>query len=171
MLSSSSFHSWTNSFLTFPYVTFYWIKKIIISLTTPSVVCDNTTDVLSSLNKITEELFTWLLTNKWKQIMIMPSTLELTWGRWYSIADVANKSSTSKKLLGVTTYNKLKLDKHLENICQRASRKLNNLARLVNYMGLPKRRILMNAFFNALLFGCFTVTHLTAKLTGYMSVV
>ena len=37
------------------------------------------------------------------------------------IANVAIKSSTYKKLLGVTTDNKLKLDKHVENICQRAS--------------------------------------------------
>ena len=65
------------------------------------------------------------------------------------IANVAIKSSTSKKLLGVTTDNKLKLGKHVENICQRANRKLNALARLVNCIDLPKRRILMNAFFNA----------------------
>ena len=65
------------------------------------------------------------------------------------IANVAIKSSTSKKLLRVTTDNKLKLDKHVENICQRANRKLNALARLVNCIDLPKRRILMNAFSNA----------------------
>ena len=33
------------------------------------------------------------------------------------IANVTIKSSTSKKLLGVTIDNKLKFDKHLENIC------------------------------------------------------
>ena len=59
------------------------------------------------------------------------------------------ESSTSKKLLGVTIDNKLKFDKHVENICQKASRKLNAPARLVDYMDLSKRRILMNAFFNA----------------------
>ena len=57
------------------------------------------------------------------------------------------KSSTSEKLLGVTIDNKLKFHKYVKNICQKASRKLNALARLVNYMDLPKRRILMNAFF------------------------
>ena len=65
------------------------------------------------------------------------------------IANVTIKSSTSKKLLGVTIDNKLKFDKHVENICQKASRKLNAPARLVDYMDLSKRRILMNAFFNA----------------------
>ena len=90
------------------------------------------------------------------------------------IANATIKSFTSKKLLGVTIDNKLKFDKHVENICQKANKKLNALARLVNYMDLPKRHILMNSFFNAqlnivLLFECFTVVHLTTKLTGYMS--
>ena len=35
------------------------------------------------------------------------------------------------------------------NICQKANRKLNALARLTNYMELPKRRLLLNAFFKA----------------------
>ena len=65
------------------------------------------------------------------------------------IANATIQSSISKKLLGVTIDNKLKFDKHVENISQKLSRKLNVLARLVNYMDLPKRRILMNAFFNA----------------------
>ena len=52
----------------------------------------------------------------------------------------------------------------------------NALARLVKYMDFAKRRILMNVIFNsqltvALLFGCFTVAHLTTKLTGYKSAV
>ena len=54
------------------------------------------------------------------------------------IVNVTIKSSTSKKLLGVTLDNKLKFDKHFESICQKASRKLNAFARLVNCMDLPK---------------------------------
>ena len=57
--------------------------------------------------------------------------------------------SRSQKLLGVVLDNKLKFEKHIENICQKANRKLNALARVTNYMELPKRRILMNAFFKA----------------------
>ena len=48
------------------------------------------------------------------------------------IANVTIKSSTSKKLLGVTIDNKLIFDKHVDNICKKASRKLNTLARVVN---------------------------------------
>ena len=73
------------------------------------------------------------------------------------IANVTIKSSTSKKLFEVTIGNKLNFDKHAENISQKASRKLNALARLVNYTGLPKRHILMNAFFNAPFDYCPTI--------------
>ena len=49
------------------------------------------------------------------------------------IANVTLKSSSSKKLLGVTIDNKLNFDKHVENICQKASINLNALARLINW--------------------------------------
>ena len=87
----------------------------------------------------------------------MPSTLELNVDANIQIAKVSIKSSSSKKLLGVTIDNKLTFDSHVEGICQKGSRKLNALARLVNYMDLPKRRILMNAFLNAQFNYCPTV--------------
>ena len=37
----------------------------------------------------------------------------------------------------------------METICKKAYRKLSALSRITNYMELPKRRILMNAFFKA----------------------
>ena len=117
---------------------------------TPYVVGDNTTDVLSSLTKITQEPFTWFASNQMKanrdKYHLFLSSHE---NANIQIANATIQSSTSKKLLGVTIGNKLKFDKHVENICQKLSRKLNVLARLVNYMDLPRRRILMNAFFNA----------------------
>ena len=45
--------------------------------------------------------------------------------------------------------NKLKFDNHIEYICQKANKELNALARVTNYLELPKRAILMNAFFKA----------------------
>ena len=65
------------------------------------------------------------------------------------IASTTIKCSQSGKTLGITLDNQLKFDKHIENICQKASRKLNALARVTKYMELTKRRILMNAFFEA----------------------
>ena len=54
-----------------------------------------------------------------------------------------------KKVLGIILDTKFKFDKHTENIYQKANRKLNALARLINNMELPKRRILMHAPFKA----------------------
>ena len=56
--------------------------------------------------------------------------------------------------MGNVFDNKLKFDKHVENICQKASKKLNALARVTNYMELPKRRILMNTFFKVQFIYC-----------------
>ena len=44
---------------------------------------------------------------------------------------------------------KIRFDRHVENLCERASRKLNSLAKLVNYKDLPKTHIFMNAFFTS----------------------
>ena len=70
------------------------------------------------------------------------------------------KYSKVKKLLGVHIDYKLKFDMHVETICKKAHRKLSALSGIKNYMVLPKRCILMNAFLKlslttALLFGCF----------------
>ena len=65
------------------------------------------------------------------------------------IANTTITCSQSEKILGIILDNPLKIDKHVENICQKTSRKLNALARVTNYMELPKIRFLMNAFFKA----------------------
>ena len=126
--------------------------------TTPYVVGDNTIDVLSSLTKITQELFTWSANNQAKanhgKCHLLLSSHE---NANIQIANVTIKSSISKKLLRVTNDSKLKFDKHVENICPKASIKLNALTRLVNYIDLPKRRILKNAFFNAQFNYCPTI--------------
>ena len=65
------------------------------------------------------------------------------------IGDLHINNSLSEKLLGITFECKLKLNKHIEDICQKTSQKLIALARLPQYMGLTKKRILMNAFFKS----------------------
>ena len=105
--------------------------------TTPYVVGDNTINILSTLTKITQNIFTWFANSQMKscydKCYLLLSSHE---GANIQIANVRNKSSFSKKQLEVTADNKLKFDKHFENICQNASRKLNTLARLVDYMDL-----------------------------------
>ena len=78
----------------------------------------------------------------------------------YTLVNVTYCQARKRKQ--TTNNNNLKFELHIENICQKANRKLNALARRTNYMELPKRRMFMNAFLRvsliiALLFGCFTL--------------
>ena len=112
------------------------------------MVANNTAEVIENLAIINQKLFTWFANNQMKvshdKCHLLLSIQEEA---NIQIADRAIKYSKSKILLGIVLDNKLKFDKHVENICQKASKKLNALARVTNYLELPKRRILMNAFF------------------------
>ena len=118
--------------------------------TTPYVTGNNPDEVVSELRDITEKLFTWFSENEMKANlgkchMLLSSTESLN----FQISETVIHNSQSKKLLGVTFDNKLKIEKHINTICQKANSKLNALARITPYMELTKRHILMNAFFDS----------------------
>ena len=50
------------------------------------------------------------------------------------------------KILGVTIDKDWKLNKHISNICMKASRKLTALGRLSRFLSLDQRRMLMKSF-------------------------
>ena len=54
--------------------------------------------------------------------------------------------SLQEKLLGMTIDKKLIFQKHVSDICKKASGKLTALTRLARIMPFDKKRILMNAF-------------------------
>ena len=59
------------------------------------------------------------------------------------------ENSQFKKLLGVTLDSRLTFEKHIQQICSKASSKLKALARITPLMDIEKRKMLMNAFSNA----------------------
>ena len=59
-------------------------------------------------------------------------------------SNVTNKKEP--KLLGIKFDLSLSFEGHITNLCKKASQKLHALARIVNYMDLPKRTVLMKAF-------------------------
>ena len=65
------------------------------------------------------------------------------------VADSYVKNSTSEKLLGVKIDKKLSFGEHVRNILKNANSKLKALARATPYMDIRKRKLLLNAFFNA----------------------
>ena len=65
------------------------------------------------------------------------------------IGDSIIESSTCEKLLGIKIDSKLRFNNHIQDLCNKANRKLRALARETPYMNLQKRKVLINAFFNA----------------------
>ena len=51
-----------------------------------------------------------------------------------------------QELLGITIGSNLSFEKHVSNICKKASQKLNALARISSSMDIQKRRAIMKSF-------------------------
>ena len=106
---------------------------------TPFVVRDNIPDVISALEETGEKLLIWFSDNQMKLNTDKCHLLLNT-----KIGNFNIKNSFSEKLLGITFDCKLKFGNHIEDICKKATRKLNALSRIVPYMDIPRRKILMN---------------------------
>ena len=59
-------------------------------------------------------------------------------------SNVANRKE--QKLLGIKFDSSLSFENHPENLYKKASQKLHALRRIINYMDLPERNVLMKAF-------------------------
>ena len=59
------------------------------------------------------------------------------------------RNSSCEKLLGVFLDSKLTFQSHIDNICKKASQKLNAISRITPYMDFNKKRLAVNAFFMA----------------------
>ena len=117
---------------------------------TPFVVRDNIADVIKALEEIGEYLLNWFLNNVRKintdKCRLLLNSQE---PNFLKIDDLRINNYLSEKVLGITFDRKLKFNKHIEDICQKASQKLNALARLAPYMEATKKGILMNSFFKS----------------------
>ena len=110
--------------------------------------CDS--DLYTVLNKLkicTDSLFTWFKENHMKpngdkcHLLV---TIEKSVSINIDGSNVENKKE--QKLLGMKFDSSLSFKDHITSLCKKASQKLHALARIVNYMDLPKRRVLMKAF-------------------------
>ena len=86
------------------------------------------------------------------------------------------KYCKTKTLPEINYNNKLKFHAHVGIIGQKANRKLNALAKITNYMELPKNRILINAFFTIQFNYCtaiwmFHSRSLNNKINGFLNAV
>ena len=65
------------------------------------------------------------------------------------IGNLCIKKSSCEKMLGINFDYKLKFTNHIDEICKKASQKLNALPRIAHDMGICKGRTLTNAFFKS----------------------
>ena len=62
------------------------------------------------------------------------------------IDDLPIDSSRTEVLLGIAIDHELKFDSHVNNLCKKASLKLNALARIVPFMNVSKNWIIIKSF-------------------------
>ena len=106
-------------------------------------------EALENLSCLTKKLFSWftnnqMIANNDKCHLMLSSPEE---NAAIQIEESRIKRSKVKKLLGIHIDYKVKFNTGVDSICKTIHRKLIAVFRIVNYMALPKRRILMSAFF------------------------
>ena len=117
---------------------------------TPYVSGSNIEEVAASLENVSEAIFQWFRENQFQGNASKCHVLLSTDKRVHVNIDSAQiENSEYEKLLGVTIDSKLTFEKHIQQICAKASSKLKALARITPFMNIEKRKILMNAFFNS----------------------
>ena len=103
--------------------------------------------VISALETSSSLLFRWFNNNFMKansdKSDVIMSCVEATTAM---IDGLPIDSSKTEVLLGITIDHELKFDNHVNNLCKKASLKLNALARIAAYMNFSKKRIIMKSF-------------------------
>ena len=108
--------------------------------TTCYLIGNDAEEVVSELKTTAEKVFIWFAQNEMKANLDKCDLLLSTTEAFnFQISETIIYNSHSRKLLGVTVDNKLKFEKHITTICQKANRKLNALARITPSMDLQKR--------------------------------
>ena len=106
---------------------------------TSFVVARNMKDVIRSLEEVGENFIAWFSNNQMKlnpdKCHLLLNTKEKT---ILKIINLHIKNSLCKEFLSINFDYMLNFTKHTEDICQKASRKLNAFARLAPYMTSSK---------------------------------
>ena len=117
-----------------------------------TIYCSNdcVNDVVASLSKSAKTLFQWFPDNEMKGntdkchlIFSQESDAETC------VRESLIKNTTCDKVLGIKIDQHLSFDDNVKSICNKTSGRLRCLARLIPYMSVKKRKLIMNSFFNA----------------------
>ena len=117
--------------------------------TTPYTGGKNTQDVITSLENSALILSKWFENDLMKAISDKSHLLSTSTSSTANINGDIIKNSASEKHLGVTIDYKLNFEEHLSKVCDKASQKLNALARISSYMNINQRKRIMRAFISS----------------------
>ena len=95
----------------------------------------------------------YLLANKKDEVVI-------------NLVETEIKNSEHEKLLGIKVDAILNFNEHLNDLISKASRKVNPLSRVVPYMSLSKKKILINSFFNSKFSYCPLIWIFHSRITN-----
>ena len=102
---------------------------------------------LRKLKNCADSLFTWFKENHMKPNSDKCHLLVTTVKSVSINIDGSNVENEKKqKLLGIKFDSSLSFKDHITSLCKKASQKLRALARIVNYMDLPRRKVLIKVF-------------------------
>ena len=138
--------------------------------TTPYTGGKNSQDVITSLENCVLVLFKWFENNLMKansdksQLLLSTSTSSTA-----NINGDIKKNFESEKLLRVTIDYKLNFEEHLSKVCDKASQKLNALARISSYMNINQRKRIMRAFISSQLYCPFVWSFCSLKINNRMN--
>ena len=116
--------------------------------TTPYSANKKNALVIKEMEHFSEVLFKWVDCNYIK-INSGKSHIILFSGNDNVSANIDDNtiiSESKNKLLGIILDSKLSFEDHINNLCKKASQKLNALARVAPYMCLEKKKTVMKAF-------------------------
>ena len=106
-------------------------------------------EVIKLLERDSMMLFKWFSDNQMKANISKCHLLVNEKGEVViHLEETEIKNGEYEKLLGIKVDTKLKFE-HLNGGISKASRKVNALTRVLPYMSLSKKKILMNSFFNS----------------------
>ena len=110
----------------------------------------NTESMISNLESSSARLFNWFhqnaMTANPDKCHLLLSTNQ---NKFTNINSNAIFNSSSEKLLGITIDTNLKFEIHVNNLCKKASQKLNALTRIASLMDVDKRWSVMKDFISS----------------------
>ena len=122
---------------------------------TPHLSAKNVEDVIESLERAFVSLFRWFENNLLKgnsdKCHFLVSTSQEV---GLNVNNFKIKNSDCEKFLGVKFDSKFRFDQHIADLYRRASRKIHALAKVMPFINLSRRHLLMNSFFKTQFNNC-----------------